>query len=954
MAVSLEDWEERLERHFASLARTRADSGFPIFALEHGLSQEEFDHIAPALRPLLKHRRTLPCWLLWVVYATELGYGYAGDEYWSSFQEQTPEWEYQDRDRIKPWFRKFHQSYRGVVPSGQWAEHFRIIAWPITHAILPRYLQRQFARALYDLRFRLASLTALEPRRIGRLLALNEHYGSARFREFLQQEELTGRIVLALLGTKPPEGQEPIYPPTLRRIIADLETVRSSREWLNEARHVVADRFRGIGQGLAPSVADSPVDYRSRPGLNTAGLNLRPNLLLRHSGGGTWSVFLEVPSFRGIAALNPDIRMFLQGTRCRLNGANDTKPTGWLLSGRRKGALRSWPDPEKPFIQFERTHPTIDHLLESGCRPSQGPVWLFRIANDGTARQVIGRNVRPGQDYIVATTAGLPPTRDGVNPCKLDCHGVKSFRLTIPPYVSADLTGWLQGMALQVARTIRVWPAGLPGRGWDGDGSSEWLTTEAPCFGIVHDHPLESYAIRLNDGTETSVHVDGTGSPAFVRLPPLPVGTHFLTVTARRHPTLEAIAVSPPAEGFAQLTVREPEPWTPGVASHPGLVITVDPNEPDLDTVWRNEISLSVNGPESHAVAFTISLESSEGQEILSEPVGAAVDLPVSPDVWRRIFAQFLTSEAHAWSYLEATRGTLTVDGETLGRFSLKFEHDARPVRLVMRRHDGDIVLRLVDDAGSGKTKVHFYSMARPLKAVPLPPESAMSGVVVAPPGGLFVAKHGDRADAVAVSTGLKKEGRLQDLGVRPRFSELSREPLALAANLRLLTRWHDARLSGFLANARHEQVINGFLAAVYRVICGQNWAEEESRFRMNPRSPRAIEALKRRVARYPSFAASLHQNQSRMSSNIAQGAHWFAQVAASYKVCNDIELCVFALRLASQPHRFTDVSVEELVTLVTRIATNPTILRGARLLALLSVSQSDDLPIALLPRWQW
>ncbi len=165
MAVSLEDWEERLERHFASLARTRADSGFPIFALEHGLSQEEFDHIAPALRPLLKHRRTLPCWLLWVVYATELGYGYAGDEYWSSFQEQTPEWEYQDRDRIKPWFRKFHQSYRGVVPSGQWAEHFRIIAWPITHAILPRYLQRQFARALYDLRFRLASLTALEPRK---------------------------------------------------------------------------------------------------------------------------------------------------------------------------------------------------------------------------------------------------------------------------------------------------------------------------------------------------------------------------------------------------------------------------------------------------------------------------------------------------------------------------------------------------------------------------------------------------------------------------------------------------------------------------------------------------------------------------------------------------------------------------------------------------------------------
>jgi hypothetical protein len=26
-------------------------------------------------------------------------------------------------------------------------------------------------------------------------------------------------------------------------------------------------------------------------------------------------------------------------------------------------------------------------------------------------------------------------------------------------------------------------------RAWDGEGHTEWLTTESPCFGIVHDHP---------------------------------------------------------------------------------------------------------------------------------------------------------------------------------------------------------------------------------------------------------------------------------------------------------------------------------------------------------------------------------------------------------------------------------------------------------------------------------
>ena len=97
-----------------------------------------------------------PHWLLWVVYASEAGYGYTGDEYWPSFERQTPNWQFHDRPKIKTWFARFQKSYSGVTPSGSWAEQFSIIAWPITHALLPRYLQWQFARLMYDLRFRLA------------------------------------------------------------------------------------------------------------------------------------------------------------------------------------------------------------------------------------------------------------------------------------------------------------------------------------------------------------------------------------------------------------------------------------------------------------------------------------------------------------------------------------------------------------------------------------------------------------------------------------------------------------------------------------------------------------------------------------------------------------------------------------------------------------------------------
>ena len=169
--ATLTDIQDRLHAHFRSLAIARERIGLPIFALEHGLNPAELERVNALLRARHKARLPLaPHWLLWAVYASEAGYGYAGDEYWRSFEKQTPNWQFHDRAKIKTWFGKFQKSFNGVVPSGPWAEQFSIIAWPITHALLPRYLQLQFAGLLYDLRFRLA-LASLDAGSIGRLLA---------------------------------------------------------------------------------------------------------------------------------------------------------------------------------------------------------------------------------------------------------------------------------------------------------------------------------------------------------------------------------------------------------------------------------------------------------------------------------------------------------------------------------------------------------------------------------------------------------------------------------------------------------------------------------------------------------------------------------------------------------------------------------------------------------------
>ena len=484
---------------------------------------------------------------------------------------------------IKTWFRKFQKSFNGVVPTGPWAKQFSIIAWPITHALLPRYLQRHFARLLYDLRFRLASASSLDAVSIGRLLAAHASHASTRFQAFLQQEELTGQIVAALLRGDSDEGGDLIHPPTLNRIVEDVELVRSSREWLKETRHIVSDRFRGIGRGTYRGSADT----RTRAGesvlRDTSRFAIRPDLFLRYVGTGNWSVVLQLKSFRQVAAASTELRAFLNETRCRLNGASDWKPTGWLLSGDRKAALGRWPDVAVPLIHFERPNRVVDHLLESEFRLTPGPVWVFRIGRDGIARHIASRTVRPGCDYIVGTAARMPHELTGSTPCALNCLGVRAFRLAVPDHVSANATEQLRELGLDVARTIRVWPAGLPGRNWDGEGSSEWLTTESPCFGIVPDHPLDALAFRLNSNPERVLATDPEGGPTFVRLPPLPSGIHTLTVEAHRSAELDHTVSTPPAKGFVRLAVREPAPWTPGIASHPGLIVTTDPNGASLD-----------------------------------------------------------------------------------------------------------------------------------------------------------------------------------------------------------------------------------------------------------------------------------------------------------------------------------------------------------------------------------
>ena len=79
--------------------------------------------------------------------------------------------------------------------------------------------------------------------------------------------------------------------------------------------------------------------------------------------------------------------------------------------------------------------------------------------------------------------------------------------------------------------------------------------------------------------------------------------------------------------------------------------------------------------------------------EIFAEQVDGPMDLPFMPDVWSRRFAQFVKREDCAWQYLEASAGSLTIEGEELGKYVVRFEREVLPVRWVLRHDHGNIVL---------------------------------------------------------------------------------------------------------------------------------------------------------------------------------------------------------------------------------------------------------------------
>jgi len=977
--TELNNYETRLKHHFSTLHNHRSSVGVerPIFALEHGLNELETSVLESALRTHIKSQRpSKDHSLSWIVYSSEIGYRYSGDEYWQTFERETPGWnENENRHWLRRQFQNFQKEFGGAVPTGVWAEHFSIICWPITHAILPKDLQRQLARILYELRNSLSGEILESPKLLGELIASRSWNATSRFQNLTQETLLLGQIATALLLQGEPDKKNLIFATTLARIREDLEQVQTAREWLRSARQTARERTRVKGL-VSLNQSLKPVNFKDLEVARSEvfKLGIEPRLVLRSidTSGDSWDVLLELPNFSHLPLRFSLIGSILTGSRCSVAGNSDRPlARGRLLYGTTRVPLKQWPKAQEVLLQFEPSDPQIDYLLRTECLLRPNVKWLFRIASDGLAYECRNLRVRPGQQYILISQS--KSERVGINerPIVLSCEGIHGTFIELPSALDTKWEETLRSLGLQQSKTVQVWPAGLAAASWDGDGNAEWLASERPCVSILTDHPVASLHIKMDDDVIPALELKTIvpGQPVYLMLPQFPVGHHRMFVSAKSLDgdittlgTLEMV-----------IRVRERRPWSPGSLSTQGpLLFESDPPVPSLEDLWEGKVDFTLRGPHDRKVKCLVSLFEREAEKAIISTVLPGIELPLTPKIWHTHFQKhFQNVKKFREVYDISHYCSLKFDVEELGSVSVNCERDFTPLRWSLRRKQNRFVLRLLDDSGAiTSPEVFRIAFETPCLEESLPYSSQYQ---VPASGGMYVSRTGQFSSALIVPPVVHGFG---DLRYVPCIKKRCRNLPNTTHIIKIADLWSRAKLTGnILARTRQRLVVEALICEVFRLICGDNWEKAETKTKENSSNDTvAIQTL----------AQSLSPNTSNNSLgdtllNCVQEIAWepgkssvelLVSITSSYRLIDkDIPnssftenidpirwFAEFALRLASNPGHIEVWAGQYLQFGVQHLMDKPILARTARFLVIATnhyLHKQLD-PPELYAVWKW
>lgn len=923
----LQDLHSRIDMGFRDLhaSREHLAPAAPVFALEHGLSEADLELLKKAVRSSVQQGFCAPFrrwWLPFVVYAAESGHDYAGGQYWQTFEDSTPGWhENGDRDRIRGWFQRFADDYGGARPQGAFAVHFSIIAWPITHAVLPVYLQRHLAHLLYDFRTGLTTQLLQDPEALGERLAARVGSYPEQFRYFCQNTALLGQVSVALLSGE--EDESPyLLRSTLHRLVAGLSRERQSQQWLSAARQT-AGQVRSKARGFVPAprkpTRPSWPERLPRP--------TDPRLLLRRSPGG-WQAFVELPDLSSLITRLPQLRDELRSRRPSVAGAERRYlPRGQLLYPGQEVRLARWPRPQEPFIRLERATDPVNHLIADQCAISGGPAWLFRVRAPSLAVEVKGKITHPGSSYVLVTDENTPvPALPTAAEISIEAAGVRAFNITVPDAVSESYVAAFAAAGLSLAANVVIRPVGIVASAWDGEGTVEWLAGEPGMIGIYAEQIPKSCVLTLDGRSETLPWPDGQRD-LLLRLDGLSVGTSEVAVA------LMADSGKSIAEGFIAVTVRDPRVRPDGATAGEGIRLLADPAQPTLSDLWDGRAEISIDGPSSRPAKLTVTLLSDTGEK-LSE-ITQEILLPMTPEGWSQTVAGIRKDSRFEGHYDDAQSTRITVSRSGIGFAALTCDRGFQPLQWRMAYcHDGSYAARLIDRTDGAHAVADMFTVHEPLVPIPCP---SSGDIRVPAEGGLLRAAAGETTAVALLPT---QPTKIVGLGKTPPVvrgnDRTSGEVMRLVEAHLMWTTAH--RPADPFASHQCDVVLDAIAREIASLIGKSYWAKVERKIKHATDLTDYINEMQASVGKISS--------QKQLADRIARSLwHWStpeallagfseALVAALQlgDMAGDQVIARFVLTLADQPGQIlTGWGPFECQELLGKILAFPVLLRAGR-----------------------
>jgi hypothetical protein len=963
--MTLNEWQERLQLHFGELRNQRAQVGEQgvVYALEHGLDESEVSALSEGIRTFIRNSQPSDRhWLPWIVYSAEIGYEYSGDEYWATFAHRTPGWNESGADRswIRSAFSRFHREYNGAQPTGRWAEHFSIICWPITHAILPRDLQRQLAELLFDIRHAFTAQLLDSPERLGEQIEAHSWRASSRFRDLAGEHLLLGQIATALLLTGAEKEAALILPSTLRRIAGDLDRNRRSREWLRDAQQRAATvRLTGLRRGL--SEEELPLDTEE-PEAESAhrravvALGVEPELMLRQIDAQTWDIRLNLPDLSRLLSAFPQFKQILANERCTVAGAKGGPlARGFLLYGNQEVSLANWPNPSEVLIKFENSDQQLDFLLTTECLLRPGPRWLFKIVSDGSAVEIRSHIIQPGNSYIILarTSTGLTAAQLQCTPVKTRCAGVLAARVDVPVMLSHSYSELLQNLGLQPSSGLQVKPVGLPAAKWDDQGYAEWLSSDSPAISISSDFEMNGIALNLVGlaGAQSPGKLELSGAEikphVFVELGQLDPGRYRLYVIAGRPSESR-----PLIHGTMNITIRPAKAWRSDVPRATPFSVFVSPATPYIEQLWDGSATLEIQGPKFRKAECEIRFckDLAGGPSYVQRL--PSVDLPCTTDTWATAFDQARGDTRIQNAYDESLACVIEIRCEELGQFALHCEREPTPLRWVLKQENQGYALRLAQLDAQQSVSILNYAFESPDRFTTVSGDCS-TPFRVPPEGGLYAASTSNFRSAIVVPPRIQS---FAQLGLRIQFLSRQRTEEDTSQLLNVMELWSSARVTGDpISRNRKRQILCSLENQLSRVLCGDIWARLERGPLNTPEHFLDIKNAVSSSVRHLGIGTSLLAKRAELpqfgTRDVYQYLNGLAttyldlpalSIARDHGISRQAWIVEFAYRLVSEPEHIREWAQLDFLTGLHYVLRNPVLCRMARLANLLHAAASE------------